>query len=154
LALIDVGPDTLRDPEIAGWVREMLGTAGAATFQSVDEAVAAWTENAPRARPVETRRWALQCLRRRPDGALGFTFDAAGLVQFVDDGPNVRLWPVLREISVPTLLIRGADSPMLTRASAGRMVSTLPDARLVEIPDAGHDLGVEAPDDVAAHLAR
>lgn len=154
LALIDVGPDTLRDPEIAGWVREMLGTAGAATFQSVDEAVAAWTENAPRARPVVTRRWALQCLRRRPDGALGFTFDAAGLVQFVDDGPNVRLWPVLREISVPTLLIRGADSPMLTRASAGRMVSTLPDARLAEIPDAGHDLGVEAPDDVAAHLAR
>ncbi|WP_425456990.1 alpha/beta fold hydrolase [Actinomadura hallensis] len=34
------------------------------------------------------------------------------------------------------------------------MVSTLPDARLAEIPDAGHDLGVEAPDDVAAHLAR
>ncbi|XRQ05656.1 alpha/beta fold hydrolase [Actinomadura welshii] len=154
LAVLDIGPETLTDPGVAAAVREMVGGLASASFQSVDEAVAAWIEAAPRARPAETRRWAAHCLHHRPDGTLGFTFDAARLAQFIDDGPNLRLWPALREIPVPALLVRGAESGMLTRECAGRTVSALPDGRLAEIENAGHDLGVENPHEVAAHLTR
>lgn len=152
LAILDIGPDALLDPGITDGVREMLDAMATATHRTVDEAVAAWIAGNPRARPAETRRWAVQCLRRHPDGIWRWTFDAEHLREFVDDGPNLPLWPALRDVSVPTLLVRGADSPMLTRETAHRMISTLRDGRLAEIEDAAHDLGVENPDDVAAHL--
>lgn len=154
LAVLDIGPDTLTDPGITAGVREMLAAMAPASFQTVDDAVAAWTAANPRARPVETRRWAAQCLRRRPDGTLGWSFEAARLPEFVEDGLTLPLWPALRRITVPALLIRGADSDLLSRDTARRMISALGDARSVEIENAAHDLGVENPDDVAVHLAR
>ena len=152
LAILDIGPDSLNDPDIAGGVREMLNTLASATYPSVDEAVAAWMEGNPRALPTETRRWAVQCLRQNPDGTCRWAFDAEHLTEFVDDAPTLPLWTTLREISVPTLLVRGAESDLLTRETAHRMTTALPNGRLVEIDNAAHDLGVENPHETASHL--
>lgn len=153
LAVLDIGPDSLTDAGVVDGVREMVGAAASAGYRDVDQAVAAWIAGNPRARPAETRRWAAQCLHRRPDGTWGWSFDAAGLGEFIDDAGGLPLWSALRRISIPTLLVRGADSALLTRETARRMLSVLAGGRFVEIQDAGHDLGVESPHDVAVHLA-
>lgn len=44
----------------------------------------------------------------------------------------------LRLMTVPTLLLQGASSPLPTRRICERLAHTLPDARLKTIPDAGH----------------
>ena len=54
-------------------------------------------------------------------------------------------WPVLESITAPTLLLRGSRSDVLTSDDAERMVKAVPDARLVEIADAGHSIAVDQP---------
>lgn len=44
-------------------------------------------------------------------------------------------WP---SVPAPTVLVHGADSPVVTTAGAAEAARTNPAARLVEIPDAGH----------------
>jgi pimeloyl-ACP methyl ester carboxylesterase len=52
-------------------------------------------------------------------------------------------------VRAPTLLIRGARSDVLTAATANEMVRSLTDGALCQIPEAGHDIGVEQPAAVA-----
>lgn len=47
-------------------------------------------------------------------------------------------WTMLRSIQCPVLIVRGAESPILPREMADRMVAALPDGRLVEAPRSGH----------------
>lgn len=56
------------------------------------------------------------------------------------------LWDEIRRISAPTLVVRGENSRVLTREIANRMVGEIGNARLAEIPGAGHVLNVEAPE--------
>lgn len=48
------------------------------------------------------------------------------------------LWACYERIACPTLLIRGAESDLLTRATAQRMVASGPRPRLVEFAGVGH----------------
>jgi pimeloyl-ACP methyl ester carboxylesterase len=48
------------------------------------------------------------------------------------------LWQAYDRISVPTLLLRGADSDLLTRATAQAMTQRGPRAQLHELPGVGH----------------
>ncbi|MGB4767053.1 MAG: alpha/beta hydrolase, partial [Rugosibacter sp.] len=48
------------------------------------------------------------------------------------------LWPMYDAITCPTLLIRGAESDLLTRETAQLMTQRGPQAKLVEIPNTGH----------------
>lgn len=49
------------------------------------------------------------------------------------------LRPALPQIGTPTVLVRGADDARSPRDASLDIVRRMPDARLVEIPDAGHD---------------
>ncbi len=52
---------------------------------------------------------------------------------------NDNLWSYLPQLKLPTLLVRGALSAVLTKAKAEEMINdSLPTARLVTIPAAGH----------------
>ena len=55
-------------------------------------------------------------------------------------------WAYLPRIDAPTLIVRGADSTLLTRDVAERMQQTIPNCRLAEIPDGGHWAHLESPD--------
>ena len=50
-------------------------------------------------------------------------------------------------------MIRGARSDVLSAATAEEMVRCLTDGSLCEVPDAGHDIGVEQPAAVTAAVA-
>jgi pimeloyl-ACP methyl ester carboxylesterase len=53
-------------------------------------------------------------------------------------GGDVELWPIYDAVRCPTLLLRGAQSDLLSAATAGRMAERGPRARVVEIPGVGH----------------
>jgi 3-oxoadipate enol-lactonase len=61
--------------------------------------------------------------------------------------------PNQQAISCPTLLVVGADDKVGPPAVAREIASRLPDARIVEVPDAGHWLTLEQPAAVTDAIA-
>lgn len=53
------------------------------------------------------------------------------------------LWDALAKVRCPVLLVRGERSAMLPGSTAHRMLEVLADARLVEIPRAGHAVAID-----------
>ncbi len=96
----------------------------------------------PRAAHAESemrRRIAAHSVRQEADGRFGFKFDPRWL------GVPPRGQPVLEDIRCPSLLLRGEESTLLTRDGALEIVSAIPDAQLVEIPGAGHQIHIDQP---------
>jgi pimeloyl-ACP methyl ester carboxylesterase len=85
------------------------------------------------------RHIAEHSVQLEPDGRFGFKFDARWF------GLPARPRPPLERIACPVLIVRGAESGLLTREGAERLVSEIPGASLVEIPGAGHNVHLERP---------
>ena len=51
---------------------------------------------------------------------------------------NVGAWDDLGAVQARTLVVRGAESNILSAATANRMLETLRDGNLVEVSKAGH----------------
>jgi pimeloyl-ACP methyl ester carboxylesterase len=62
---------------------------------------------------------------------------------------EAALWQAYDAIRCPTLLIRGADSDLLTHETAQAMTARGPRARLHEVPGVGHAPTLVAPEQVA-----
>ena len=84
------------------------------------------------------------------EGGYQYRFDpqANGTRQPVD------AWELLREITAPTLLVRGELSPILPPAMADEMLRRLRDARFTVIPGAHHHLVLDAPAPFSRALGR
>ncbi|MFN0162156.1 MAG: alpha/beta fold hydrolase [Burkholderiales bacterium] len=67
------------------------------------------------------------------DPAIALPFREAGA-----GSADIELWTLYDAIECPLMLVRGADSDLLDRATAQAMTERGPRARLVEIPDVGH----------------
>ena len=78
-----------------------------------------------------------------PDGRLTWKRSRDIVTKY--DRPDA--WDYLPRVAVPTLIVRGADSPLLVHDVAVRMQAAIPDCRLVEIPGGGHWVHLERPDD-------
>lgn len=48
------------------------------------------------------------------------------------------LWPFMKNVACPTLIVRGEESPFLSREEAQKMSVVIPQAEWVEIPQATH----------------
>jgi pimeloyl-ACP methyl ester carboxylesterase len=68
------------------------------------------------------------------------------------NAPLSDLWNDLPNISAPTLLMRGAQSNVLSAEVAQRAVQTLPNGRLVTIDPATHNVHSDNPNDFAREL--
>jgi pimeloyl-ACP methyl ester carboxylesterase len=64
----------------------------------------------------------------------------------------VNTWPLLPRITVPTLIVRGEGSTVLTREVAERMAKAIPSARLEELPGTFHHVMLDAPQALAECL--
>lgn len=77
---------------------------------------------------------------QRSDGTWGFLYDPAIAAPFkaafVDK--DIDLWPVYELITCPTMVVRGAESDLLTRETWQAMGERGPRAKLAEIPGVGH----------------
>jgi pimeloyl-ACP methyl ester carboxylesterase len=101
----------------------------------------------PDAREEELRHGTLHNLVRQPDGRWALRWDAAlRAADFELPLPDLsEQWAALRALACPTLVIRGQHGTF-PREHAERMVSAIPDARLIEIAAAGHSVHWGNPD--------
>ena len=79
-------------------------------------------------------------VRKNPDGSLRLHYDPALAVAFTARPPeqDIELWGIYEGIRCPTLVLRGEQSDLLTRATAQQMTLRGPKAKVVEIANVGH----------------
>jgi pimeloyl-ACP methyl ester carboxylesterase len=134
LIVVDVTP-TIN--ETGG--KAIAAQLGMREFASFEEAVARAQAFNP-LRSAENIRMRLgHALRQTPEGRWAYKFDprigSGGLETDFE-----RLWEQVRAIRCPTLLVRGAQSAILSREAAARFVRELPGSTVVEVPGAGHSV--------------
>jgi pimeloyl-ACP methyl ester carboxylesterase len=114
-------------------------------FDSADHALAALARSLPRGVPdwVPASRF-----KELDDGRMTWRSDIAGRVRWSAAGGEpfiMGLWPSVEAMRCPTLVVRGAESPLFKVEYAERMTAVNPMIRLVTIPDAGHLVHCEQP---------
>jgi pimeloyl-ACP methyl ester carboxylesterase len=134
LVVVDVAPTI----EPAGAAR-VLGfmAAHAEGFESLEDVADAIHAYNPR----EGRTPATDGLRkvvRQGAGGRWFWHWDPRLLPHLDGGDRDRLVAAARAITVPTLVVRGARSDVLSAAGADELVSLVPNACLCDVADAGH----------------
>jgi len=79
-------------------------------------------------------------LRKNEGGGLRLHYDPKLAEPFRASLPekDLELWPVWDAIRCPTLVLRGAQSDLLMRATSEQMTQRGPKAKVVEIPGVGH----------------
>ena len=75
------------------------------------------------------------------NGGWGWRFDPATH----GERKPVDAWPLLPQITAPTLVVRGGLSPVLPAEMAERLRARIPHSSLVTIPNAYHHLTLDAP---------
>lgn len=132
--------ETIPEPAPAAqeWLRTWLDQPE--VFEDPEAAMPAARALARRAPEDELRRWVLGNLRQREDGRWAWRYDPA---LRPTKRPAIRpdaatLWATVPLLACPTLIVRGAESPMFGRDAAERMARAIPNGHLAEIPKAGH----------------
>ena len=150
LVIVDIGPDI----NLAGLqrVRDMMAKSPE-RIESEDWAV----DYIRRANPLQDldmlRERVRHGLKRLPDGELTWKY-AKGLRDMMREGRRdaVDLWEPLPRIPCPTLVVRGAESDILSAEVAKKMAERLPDGRVVEIAGAGHTVPADRPEEFVRQI--
>jgi len=109
-----------------------------------------------RNKTIATLFGAAQC-GARPSPAMISAFMEAFNQHLDEHGPLLPIvrafsredrYPRLGEIAVPTVVMVGTADSTTPASHSRRLVAGIPGARLVSVPDAGHMLNWEAPDDL------
>lgn len=152
LVLNDVGPTI--EPASLERIGTYLGQP--AHWQSLEDAADAMWAIASSFGPHTREQWlALSAPQVVPDGA-GFKphYDPAIAVPFRAATPEfvkageALLWQAYDQLKLPTLLLRGADSDLLSHDTAQAMTARGPRASLVEFAGVGHAPMLVQPDQV------
>jgi pimeloyl-ACP methyl ester carboxylesterase len=79
-------------------------------------------------------------VRRDAGGRWHMRYDPAIALTYNDRDPakDVNIWPLYDAMRAPTLVLRGAESDLLTRETAQAMTQRGPRAKMVEVPGVGH----------------
>ena len=151
LCLVDIGPALER----AGLAR-IGASVGRAPGETTHEALAAALPGrSPGFANVPDARWLAEARRHHPlrDGRPALTYDPALREAFAAglDGPEADLWPLFDACaSLPLALVRGANSDLLSTATAAEMRRRRPDMIVAEVADRGHVPFLDEPEAVAA----
>ena len=87
-------------------------------------------------------------VRQRPDGRWGLAYDPGIAIPFRAAAAPPDLWPIWDRIRCPTLVLRGAQSDLLSAATAAQMSARGPRPQVVEIAGVGHAPMLMSPDQV------
>ena len=111
-------------------------------FASLDEAAAAISSYRGGSQPRGNPRGLAKNLRQGSDGRLYWHWDPRFLEGRKEDlaARNQRLAQYVRQLSVPTLLVRGARSDVVTDEAVREFLALCPHASHVDVAGAGHML--------------
>lgn len=144
LVIVDIGPEIMA----TGLTRIMSGAQSGDVFESREAAYEAARIANPNAPGLQLRHRVWHGMMRTQDGRWTYRYDRA-----LRDPSNPRPrgsvednWRMVSRIQAPTLIVRGGESDILSVECAQRMVSDMPNARLVEVREAGHSVPLERPD--------
>ncbi len=154
LVLVDIAPTMEPDgvAKIADFMRS--GTAGFASLDEAADAVAAYNPHRPRPSSPEGLR---KNLRLRADGRWYWHWDPALIPNGTDYDRGISQAEQCRlaaGIRIPTLLIRGTNSDVVSLAGARELLDLIPSSRLVDAADAGHMVAGDDNDVFTAELTR
>lgn len=144
LVLVDIGPEIA--PEGLTRIRTFV-SAIPEEVDSEEQAYQLLRAAAPRYSEPLLRHRAKWSFRQAPNGKLAWKYDKVLRDQAREGNRDIpNLWPDLARITCPTLIVRGIESDVLSPQIAKRMLETLKDGRLVEVPEAGHTVPGDQPE--------
>jgi len=145
LVVVDIGPEISKRAALP-----FAGPPEPDTWESIEQA-AQHLYRANAYPGIHYYRWVVShSLRRRADGALVWAWHPS--IKERRAQADVDWWSLLRSITPPTLVLRGAESHVLDRDIAERMAKELPRGKFIEIPRAVHTLHEDNPEAVLAAL--
>jgi pimeloyl-ACP methyl ester carboxylesterase len=152
VVLVDVGPD----PQPAAVKRVADFVMGAPGDGSVEDFVERARAFNPRRDPRLLRYSLLHNLRRLPNGTWTWKYDRRGLTP--EHIATVRkslegLRDGAEAITCPVLVIRGAESDVMTDTQAAAFAATLPVGRWAKVESAGHTVQGDNPRGLVEVLA-
>ncbi len=155
LVLNDVGP--VIEWQALQRIGQYLGKSG--PFESVEAGAARLRELAPGFGPHTDSQWlalSRPMLRPAPQGGWRLHYDPAIAVPYAAVTPEssaqgeALLWQLYDQVTAETLVLRGADSDLLSAATASAMQARGPRPRVLEFAGVGHAPTLVADDQVAA----
>jgi len=165
LVLVDISVHVEREGS-SRVVRFM--TAHTDGFASLEAAAAAIADFNPHRPPAKHLSGLRKNLRRRPDGRWVWHWDP----RIMDGGPNSIAWQIpdpstgelmlshhhevrqaARSVTVPTLLIRGLRSELVSERSVAALREAIPHASHLDVAEAGHMIVGDRNDAFTAALA-
>jgi pimeloyl-ACP methyl ester carboxylesterase len=133
----DMGPGSTSSAGSARISREIDGTPR--RFNSWSEAEAFWRKQRPLISDQALEERLRNTLKHGPDGGIIWKWDIEGIARARNNpGPRIDLWPPVRSLQCPTLVVRGELSDILFRETAEEMAASNPNLRWVEVPSASH----------------
>lgn len=137
MVLVDITPRW----EAAGLER-ILGfmSAHPEGFASLDHAAAEIAAYLPHRRERKTPQQLSHLLLRRADGRYAWHWDPRLMTEFIPGSSELQeqIEDACRQLDVPTLLVSGGRSDMVTAATVAHFLELAPHARHVELPQATH----------------
>jgi pimeloyl-ACP methyl ester carboxylesterase len=144
LVIVDIAPEI----DVDGLKRIQAGVVRSDVFATREEAFARARADNPIPPPEHQRYRVDYSLMRTADGRFTYRYDRA-----LRDPSNPRKgipaeegWRLVANIAVPTLLVRGEHSDILSRPVAEKMKAAMRDCRLVEVAGAGHPVPLDKPE--------
>lgn len=141
LVLVDITPRM--DPQGVAHIQGFMRARMAEGFASVEEAAEAVARYLPNRKRPPSAEGLRKNLRRHDDGRYRWHWDPRFL-----EGPRPintgrdeiveRLIAATRNLKVPTLLVRGGQSELVSEDHAREFLSLAPHARFADISEAGH----------------
>ena len=154
LVIVDVAPEVMR----AGLVEMEQFAQATETLARFEDFLERATKFNPD-RPVDHLRYSLTHALRATDEGWTWKNDRRERPKRDEEAQKRQgeeraslLWDAVRAIDVPTLLVRGAESKILSDEHAREVVAAMKQAELVEIPKARHTVQGDNPAGLAREL--
>ena len=141
LLLVDVTPGV--DREKASAVVSFI--AGPESFASFDEILDRTVLFNPTRSVSSLRRGILHNAYERPDGTWAWRYDRFEIPDGAEMPDFADLWHFVDAVDVPFLLVRGADSPVVSDEDVAELARRRPAVRVEVVGGAGHSVQGDQP---------
>lgn len=138
LVIVDRGPGSISAIAVAA-ILAQTGARAQEVFDDPQVPIQAAAALARASAAASTRALVAHNLVQAADSRWRWRYDAAGIAR-ATVLPEADQWAWLARIRCPTLIVRGAESPVLSRECAERMVRAIPTSRWTEVPESGHNV--------------